>query len=239
MLVEVERQGVVERKQLTREVVVERALVLADSGGLGGVTIRRLAGDLGVTPMALYWHFRNKDELLDAMMGQVFAEVALMLDASATWLEQFRALMDSLAGVLRGHPGVAPLFATRTNASESSLRLAEVALDILGRGGFSPTEATRVSRHALSTVVNLVAGEPGFIAPEDPGEEILDARRRARVYLEALPPDRYPRLVEAAGPLSASEDPEAYYQFGLDLLLAGIGEMAARKARGPGKRVPR
>jgi TetR/AcrR family transcriptional regulator, tetracycline repressor protein len=152
------------------------------------------------------------------------------LDESATWLEPFRALMNSLAGVLRGHPGIAPLFATRTNSSESSLLMTEVALDTLRRGGFSPTEATQVARHALSTIVNLVAGEPGFIAPDDSGE-LLDARRRARVYLGALPPDRYPRLVEAAAPLSAREDPDAYYEFGLDLLLAGIGEMATRKKR--------
>jgi TetR/AcrR family tetracycline transcriptional repressor len=234
-MAEADRQGAADRKHLTRGVVVERALVLSDSGGLGIVTIRRLAGDLGVTPMALYWHFRNKDELLDAMMDRIFSEVDPTLDESATWLEQFRELMDSLAGVLRVHPGTAPLFATRTNSSESSLRLTEAALDTLRRGGFSPTEATQVSRHALSTVVNLVTGEPGFIAPEDSGE-LSDARRRARVFLEALPPDRYPRLVEAAAPLSAREDPEAYYEFGLDLLLAGIAEMAARKARGLGKK---
>jgi AcrR family transcriptional regulator len=214
---------------------VERALALADAGGLGAVTIRRLASELGVTPMALYWHFRNKDELLDAMMGRVFSEVDLALDESATWLGQFRALMDSLAGVLLAHPGAAPLFATRTNSSEGSLRLSEVALDILRRGGFSPAEATQVARHALSTVVNLVAGEPGFTAPSD-SVEILDARRRARVFLEALPPDRYPRLVEAAAPLSAREDPETYHEFGLDLLLAGIGEMAARKKHGRTRR---
>jgi AcrR family transcriptional regulator len=227
------RQSMAGRRQLTPETVVGRALVLADSGGLERVTIRRLAKDLGVTPMALYWHFRNKDELLDAMMGRIFAEVDPPAPVdSATWVEQFRALMQSLAGALRAHPGVAPLFATRTNSSESSLRFTEVALDVLRRGGFSPTEATQVSRHALSTIVNLVVGEPGFIAPEDPGE-LLDARRRARLYLEALPPERYPRLVEAAVPLSAPEDPGAYYQFGLDLLLAGVEEMATRKKRGP------
>jgi AcrR family transcriptional regulator len=225
-------QSAAGRKPLTPEMVVGRALVLADAGGLGDVTIRRLAGDLGVTPMALYWHFRNKDELLDAMMGRVFAEVDLTLDGSATWLEQFRALMGSLSRALRAHPGLAPLFATRTNSSEGSLRMTEAALDTLRRGGFSPTEATQVARHALSTVVNLVVGEPGFIAPDDSGG-LLDARRRARVFLEALPPERYPRIVEAAAPLSAREDPDAYYEFGLELLLAGIGEMAARKKLGP------
>jgi AcrR family transcriptional regulator len=225
-------QSVAGKKPLTPEMVVGRALVLADAGGLGDVTVRRLAGDLGVTPMALYWHFRNKDELLDAMMGRVFAEVDLELDESATWLEQFRALMGSMSGALRAHRGLAPLFATRTNSSESSLRVTEVALDTLRRGGFSPAEATQVARHALSTIVNLVVGEPGFIAPDDSGE-LLDARRRARLFLEALPPERYPRLVEAAAPLSVGEAPDAYYEFGLELLLAGIGEMAARKKGGP------
>jgi hypothetical protein len=113
--------------------------------------------------------------------------------------------------------------------------MTEVALDTLRRGGFSPTEATQVARHALSTVVNLVVGEPGFIAPAG-SDELLDARRRARVFLQALPPDRYPRLVEAAAPLTAGEDPDAYYEFGLDLLLAGIGEMAVRRKRGAGGR---
>jgi hypothetical protein len=56
----------------------------------------------------------------------------------------------------------------------------------------------------------------------------MDVQRRTRVFLEALPPDRYPRLVEAAAPLSRCDDPDAYYEFGLDLLLAGIEAMAAR-----------
>ena len=56
----------------------------------------------------------------------------------------------------------------------------------------------------------------------------MDDRRRARVFLGSLPPDRYPRLVEAAGPLGESEDPEGYFAFGLDLLLAGIEAMAER-----------
>lgn len=144
---------------------------------------------------------------------------------SATWQGQMRTLMGSLVDVLRAHPSAAPLFRMRNNPSESSLRLTEVALDILRRGGFSPTEATQISRHALSTVTSLVAGEAGFV----PGE-LADVQRRARVFLEALPPDRYPRLVEAAVPLSVCEDQDAYYEFGLDLLLVGIEEMAARKS---------
>jgi AcrR family transcriptional regulator len=208
--------------------VVEGALALADAEGLEAVTIRRLAKELGVTPMALYWHFPSKDELLDGVAASLFEEVDLSVNASASWQKQLRALLRSIVGVLRAHPAVASLLSTRTVSSEGGLRATEVALDILRRGGFSPTEATQIARHALSTVTNLVSGEPGAVVREESGE-LTNARQRARLLLESLPPERYPRLVEAATPLNEGEDPDAYFAFGLDLLLAGIEAMAARK----------
>ena len=220
------------RTTLTPRAVVDGALVLADSEGLEAVTIRRLAKELGVTPMALYWHFRSKGELLDGMAARLFEEVDTSVDASAGWQEQLRALLGSVLGVLRAHSSTASLLSTRTASSEGSLRATEVVLNILRRGGFSPTEATQIARHAFSTVVNLVGGEPGVVAREEFGE-MIDARRRARLFLESLPPERYPRLVEAARPLSEGVHPDAYFAFGLDLLLAGIEAMAARKRQGP------
>jgi TetR/AcrR family transcriptional regulator, tetracycline repressor protein len=181
--------------------------------------------------MALYWHVRSKDELLDGMAASIFEEVDLSVDASATWQEQLRALLGSMLGVLRAHPSAAILLSTRTVSSEGGLRATEVALDILRRGEFSPAEATQIARHALRTVVNLVGGEPGVVA-RDESAEMLDARRRARLYLESLPPERYPRLVEAAGPLSEGVAPDTYFAFGLDLLFAGIEAMAVRKRQG-------
>ena len=216
------------RTTLTPRAVVEGALSLADSEGLGAVTIRRLAKELGVTPMALYWHFRSKDELLDGMAAGVFGEIDPSTDASATWQEQLRALLGSMLDVLRAHPSTAILVSTRTVPSEGGLRVTEAVLDILRRGGFSPTEATQIARHALSAVTNLVSGEPGVVVREESGE-MMDARRRARLFLESLPPERYPRLVEAATPLSEGVDPDAYFAFGLDLLIAGIEAMAVRK----------
>jgi hypothetical protein len=162
------------------------------------------------------------------MAARIFEVIDLSVDASATWQEQLRALLGSMVGVLRAHPSTALLLSTRTASSEGSLRATEVALDILRRGGFSPTEATQVARHALSTVTSLVSGEPGVVVREESGK-LIDARRRARLYLKSLPPECYPRLVEAATPLSEGVDPDTYFAFGLDLLLAGIEAMAARR----------
>ncbi|MDA8368613.1 MAG: TetR/AcrR family transcriptional regulator C-terminal domain-containing protein [Nocardiopsaceae bacterium] len=222
------RKGASDRAALTPRAVVEEALSLAESEGLGKVTIRRLAQGLDVTPMALYWHFRSKDELLDGMVNRIYEKIDLKVDASATWQEQLRTLVGSMVDVLRAHPSTAPLLSTRSTTSESSLRATEVMLDVLWRGGFSPTEATQIARHTLSTVTDLISGARTAAPQEEPGA-LMDAQRRARVFLESLPPERYPRLVEAAGPLSECDDPDAYYAFGLDLLLTGIETMAARK----------
>ncbi|WP_106177248.1 TetR/AcrR family transcriptional regulator [Prauserella shujinwangii] len=216
-----------ERTPLTPRAVVEAALALADSEGLPAVTIRRLARELRVTPMALYWHFRTKDELLDGMVDRLHDEIDPAVPGAAPWPEQLRALLTSIVDVLRAHPAVAPLVSTRSTASASSLRTTETLLEILRRGGFSPAEATQVARHALSTLTHLVAEVAGPGLPEETAEQ-RETRRQARVFLGSLPPDRYPRLVEAAEPLSECEDPEGYFAFGLDLLLAGIEAMARR-----------
>src|SRR5215204_92229 len=98
------RNNATYRVTLTPRTVVEGALALAEAEGLGAVTIRRLAKELGVTPMALYWHFGSKDELLDGMAARIFEEVDLsVVDASARWQEQLRALLGSMVGVLRSH----------------------------------------------------------------------------------------------------------------------------------------
>jgi TetR/AcrR family transcriptional regulator, tetracycline repressor protein len=224
------RQNPANKGTLTPRTIVDGALALADAEGLGAVTIRKLAGTLGVTPMALYWHVPSKDELLDGVAARLLDEVDLSVDASASWLDQLRALLGAMVDVLRAHPAAASLLATRTVTSEGGLDATETVLDILRRGGFSPAEATQVARHALSTVTNLVSGEPGVVVREASGE-LTDTRRRARRVLESLPPERYPRLVEAATPLSEGVDPEGYVAFGLDLLLAGIEAMASRRGQ--------
>jgi AcrR family transcriptional regulator len=207
--------------------IVRRAIATANAEGLDAVTIRRLARELGVTPMALYWHFGNKDELLDAMAASVFDEIDLPMDATASWRRQLGAVLASLVAALRAHPAIAPLVATRTVSTEGSLRVTEVLLDALRRGGFSPAEATQIARHALVVATSLVAPMPGVVASAEPAG-MADARYQARQALAALPAEQYPRLVEAAGPLSEGVAPDAYIAFGLDLLLAGIEAMAAR-----------
>lgn len=208
--------------------MVRKALVLADAEGMDAVTVRRLAGELGVSPMALYWHFRSKDDLLDGMAAGFFDELTLPpTDSAAAWDQQLRSILRSMVDTLRVHPSVAGLLTTRTVSTQRSLRVTESMLELLRRGGFPPHEATQVARHALHAVAGLVDPRSGLDARPEP-EDRTDARRHARLFLESLPPDEYPRLVEAAVPLSEGVRPDDHYAFGLDLLLAGITAMATR-----------
>ena len=218
-----------ERTRLSKQAVTERALALADASGPDGLTIRRLAQDLGVTPMALYWHFRSKEELIAGVTDRIWRELRTEVDAAAPWQAQLRGLLESLIGVLRAHPSASQLLLTGEKQSESARQATEAALEVLHQAGFDPGHASEIARTALFTGLMLVMSEPGY-DPALTAEQRADLQRRKLVELASLPPDRYPRLVEAAGPMTACDDPEFHYRFGVDLFIAGVEAMARQQA---------
>jgi AcrR family transcriptional regulator len=215
-----------QRPRLSKATVVARAMALADAEGLEALTIRRLATELGVTPMALYWHFRNKEELLAGLADQIWSEIDTDVDPAAPWPAQLRALLESLVQVLRAHPSASELLVAGEKQSAAALEATEVALEILHRAGFDPQQASAVARSVLWTGLMLAMGEPGRDPSLDEAER-AEHQRRNRIRLAMLPPDRYPRLVEAAVPMTACDDPDFHYQFGIDLFIHGVQAMAA------------
>ena len=207
--------------------MVDRALRLADAVGLDALTIRRLAADLGVTPMALYWHFRSKDELLDGLAERVWSEIDTDVDVAAPWHAQLRGMLESLLRVLRAHPAAAPLLLATEKQNQSALRATEVTLEVLRGAGFDPAYASQIARSALWTGLMLVMSEPGIdqLAPEERAE----SQRRKQVVLASLPPAKYPRLVECAIPMTACDDPEFHYELGVRVFIAGVQAIADRR----------
>lgn len=214
-----------ERTSLTRDAIVRTAINLADTHGVEAVTIRRVASGLGVTPMALYWHFRKKDDLLAGMVDWVYGEIDLSLAGAEDWAGQLRALLDAEVAVLRRHPALAPLMLTHESMSPNLLRAIEAALGVLRHAGFSPSEATQIVQHAEQTIVNLVLRQPGN-APEHDPTVIEEQGRQMLASIRSLPQDAFPYIIEAAVPLSRCDDPDEYYRFGMDLLMSGICAMA-------------
>jgi TetR/AcrR family transcriptional regulator, tetracycline repressor protein len=219
--------------RLSRDAILDRALTVADADGLEAVTIRRLARELGVTPMALYWHFDSKEALLHALGDRLLGGLDLAVDERRPWPEQLRTFVVSLTAVVRGHPSAAALIGSLpTTASENALRATEVALDILRRAGFSPQEATYVGTQIVRTATSMVVAR--FEETPAPGEPGADQASQ-EAFLRALPPERFPRVVEAAGPLSTSEKAEAFYDLVVELIVGGV-EAAAARRRGAGAR---
>jgi AcrR family transcriptional regulator len=219
-----------ERTRLTRAAVVDRALALADQSGLDALTIRKLATELGVTPMALYWHFRGKDELLAGLAERVWSEIDLTVDRTAPWTEQIRALLESLLKVLRAHPAAPGLLLhSEKLRAEAALNATELTLDILRTAGFNPEDASYAARSALWTGITLVMSEPGIESLND--AERAELQRKKQVQLASQPLARFPRLVECAIPMTACDDPETHYQFGVDLFIGGLAAIAAMRAQ--------
>jgi AcrR family transcriptional regulator len=207
--------------------VTDRALKLADAGGLDALTIRRLAQDLGVTPMALYWHFRSKEELLDGMAERIWSEIDINADPSLPWHAQLKSGLESLVKVLRAHPSAPQLVLAHEKRNEAALRATEITLEILRGAGFDPEHASAIARSALWTGIMLVMSEPGWF-PELSADERAERQRRGRIELAMLPADKYPQLVECAVPMTACDDPEFHYRLGVDLFIAGVRAMAER-----------
>jgi len=148
-----------ERVWLTRHTVVAQALALADREGLEAVTIRRLADQLAVTPMGMYWHVKDRDELLAAMSDQLLADVIAARDPERPWHVRLRAMIVALLGVLRTHP-CAPALLGSVDTGVGFTRVTEAALELLRQAGFTPQEALLIASMLLHGVVGLLVRRP-------------------------------------------------------------------------------
>jgi AcrR family transcriptional regulator len=180
--------------------------------------------------MALYWHFRGKDELLAGLAERVWSEIDLTVDRTAPWTEQIRALLESLLKVLRAHPAAPGLLLhSEKLRAEAALNATELTLDILRTAGFNPEDASYAARSVLWTGITLVMSEPGIESLND--AERAELQRKKQVQLASQPLARFPRLVECAIPMTACDDPETHYQFGVDLFIGGLAAIAAARAQ--------
>ena len=211
--------------------MVERAIAVADSEGVDALTIRRLAQELGVTPMALYWHFRSKEELIAGVADTIWGEIRTDVDPSADWSLQLRGMLESLISVLREHASASQLLVNSEKLGPAHWQATEQTLEILRRAGFDARHASEIAKSALWTGLMLAMSEPSRHAGETE-QELADHQWRKQVELASLPRDRFPRLVEAAIPMTSCDDPGFHYRFGIDLFIAGVQALAPGGAPG-------
>ncbi|WP_309667752.1 TetR/AcrR family transcriptional regulator [Tabrizicola sp.] len=204
------------RPGLTRARITETALALADTGGVESLSMRALAGELGVEAMSLYNHIRNKDDLLDAVVDAVVGRIDPPSTGS-NWQDEMRRRAHAMRTVFLAHPWAPPLIVGRINVGPNSLALMDATLGCLRAAGFSYVQAD----HAMNAVDSLIYGfhllERSMpVQPENYSEA-------ARTYLPSIDPDRYPHFC-ALGQLVAegSYDGVNHMAFGLELLLVAL-----------------
>ncbi|GAB3279275.1 hypothetical protein GCM10027589_05710 [Actinocorallia lasiicapitis] len=212
---------------LTKEAVVDTALSLGDTEGLGAVTIRRLAQELGVTPMALYWHFKNKDQLFIAMIDELMAG-ACVDKATEPWQAGIQQQVDALTRSMRAHPYMHELLHVGNKIdSRNFAHATESALAFLTRAGFPLTRAYQVASYLLQGICALVENQPSLPAWHDGGLDEWSRQLRRSVNL--YPRDECPLLVAFSESIDEGVDLEEYFRFGVETLLVGVEAMAAKE----------
>lgn len=206
------------RTRLTRDRVLRGAMAVADSAGLAGLTMRSLAQELGVKPMAVYHHVANKDEILDGIVDVVFGEIYVP-STQGEWRSELRRRGLSARSVLRRHPWATPLMESRPNAGPATLRHHDAVIGTLRAGGFS----IALAAHAYALLDGHLYGsalqEAGL--PFDSPEMVPAI---AEAFLAHFPTQTYPHLAELTTKhvLAPGYDFANEFEFGLDLILDGL-----------------
>ena len=202
------------RTGLTAVTITARALEMVDRDGLDGLTMRGLAGELGVSAMALYSYFPDRDSLLESVAQRLY-ELIPTPPQTGDPRRTLHALMHSVRQVLLAHPNGLPLVATYPPRTTAALRFVDVGYGALREAGVPARDTARAYRalaaYSLGTAVVEInryfqppAGESRFQSP-DPDELAAE-----------LP------FVPEVAPHLEDLDDETEFDYGLDLTLDGF-----------------
>jgi AcrR family transcriptional regulator len=208
------------RAPLSRERVLETAVTLADRHGIEWLSMRKLADELGVAAMSLYYYVPNKVELIDGMIDIVFSEIEPP-SLEHDWKTAMRQRAISTRQALNRHRWAVGHMEGRTTHGPANLRLHNAVLGCLRAAGFS----IEMTVHAYSVQDAYIYGfalQETDMASETPDDFAAEAQRQMREYEAVLA--EYPHLVEVVGGYVAKSgyDYATEFVFGLDLILDAL-----------------
>jgi TetR/AcrR family transcriptional regulator, tetracycline repressor protein len=211
---------------LTREKILAAALRIVDEEGLGALSMRRLAADLGVNPMSIYHHLPGKDAVVSGLVEVVFSGMRVRSPNGSSWQERVRSYAHAYRGTVRSHPNLAlQIVSDAAAVSEIVLLSCEPLYEALEEAGLSPAAIVR----AADTLVDFVHGFALGEAANPSGEFDIGSELLARI--ESQPEGRIPtlrRVFGALGEEGARYDFDAGFEAGLDILVGGIEAIADR-----------
>jgi AcrR family transcriptional regulator len=222
---------------LSRDQVLRAAVALADEGGVGALSMRKLGQVLGVEAMSLYNHVASKGDLLDGMVDVVFSEIGLPA-GDVGWKPAMRQRAISAREALARHRWAIGLMESRRSPGPATLRHHDAVLGCLRGAGFS----VELTAHAYSVLDSYIYG---FALQERslPFPTPKQTADLAQDILASFPADKYPHLAEltARHVLQPGYDYGDEFEFGLDLILDGlerIGKGRRVTGAGPNRRQP-
>ena len=228
------------RPGLTREAVIARAIEIGTAEGLEAVSLRRLAQELGVTPMALYRHVKDKQDLVNAMTEVVLEgiDATVGIRPDMAWTERLRLAINNYKEQLDARPLALPLsIAYSGDGPPGFWKVLEDLLAILLDAGFGRRQAIVLIR----MVSNLLAGYLLLLrqgAPPDAATldaHQLDLLRRRFVLVQlSLPRDEFPNLVGSAEDTAEVwlSSPDRWWPDTVDLIMFGLEQMLERAREG-------
>jgi TetR/AcrR family transcriptional regulator, tetracycline repressor protein len=207
---------------LTKAAIVQAALDLLDEAGMDGLTVRALAGRLGVQAPALYWHVPSKQALLDEMATQIWRQIGDVmagLPPDLPWRDVMAAYAQTVRRELLGHRDGAKAFTGTTLTDPDLVRRQESTFGSLTRQGFTLANATRGLLLVHDFTVGFCVEEQAVAQARASGDEryLLDQRA------EMIGTDVAPLAAEAGWVIFG--EPDTRFTELVDVLLAGIGRL--------------
>jgi AcrR family transcriptional regulator len=197
---------------LTRERILQAAVRLADRDGPDAVTLRRIAGDLGVHVTSLYNHVPTRDAVTDGIVELLLDEAKLPTGPVA-WDDWVRQFIDGVTGVAATHPGAFHALRQRPVQGARAAASFEVALAAFAEAGFSTNDAFAAVK-AASYLALMIGMERSMVAMG----AILET------HLDELPAESFPLVRSVATDVA---DYEYVWTFSVDTLIAGLRSRAA------------
>jgi AcrR family transcriptional regulator len=214
------------RIPLTRDAIVEAALRVLDRDGMDGLSMHRVAHELGTGAGSLYWHVRNKGELLQLLSERLAGEVELPDPDPSRWQAQLKDIARQMRAGAHRHRDGARITLGRVPSGPTIARFAEWLFELM-TPTCVPDRVIAYMGDIVSLYVGAYALEETLGVASPTGEDLPPDQIVAmfRDYLLSLPVDTFPHIHRAIGDLFGG-NPDERFEFGLDLLLRGIGTYA-------------
>ncbi|MGW1200904.1 TetR/AcrR family transcriptional regulator [Streptomyces sp. NPDC002536] len=221
---------------LDRERIVAASVRLLDAEGLAKFSMRKLASELGVTAMSVYWYVDNKDDLLEYVMDEVSAEMRVPdpTDESEDWRDQLRLLAFEYRAVLLAHPWMPQLVGQYQNIGPHAMKFADVSLAVMRRCGVPPESMSG----AISALFQFVFGystawvlyrercKAAGLGEEEYYQNVLDAVTNRPDLMETYKESAAMLRARDANPIEQMFTRD--FEFGLETVVAGIEVMRDR-----------